>query len=144
MTENLESPRQLADAVDASPELEKLPDLRAMIQATPAIRRFYLAAAIRCLDARRSYYDKASGCMVHEPEGTSIMRAVQWLSAYDAGLPIQTSVNLNLGGEKGPTLDEAAANSPALVAALERALDQAKKRKVKAPKQAEPVDADPV
>lgn len=126
---------ELADSIEATARSEKPPDLRTVIQATPRIRLLYLAAAIRCLDAHRSYFDKATGQMVHEGEGATIMKAVVWLASYDAGLPIQTTVNLNLGGDKGPTLEEATANSPALVAALEKALEQAKKRQPRAVKQ---------
>ena len=66
--------------------------------------------------------------MVFEPDGTAQMRAAVFLASYDAGLPIQTTVNLNLGGDKGPTIEEAAASSPALVSALEKALESARKR----------------
>ena len=127
----------LAKQIEEMAAGDKAPDLRAVIQSFPQIRLLYLAAAVRCLDAHRSYWDKANGQMVHEGEGATIMKAVAWLSAYDAGLPMQTSVNLNLGGDKGPTLEEAANSSPALVEALEKALDQARRRRGKAIKQVE-------
>lgn len=136
----------LADKIESDHSLEKLPDLRAVILAVPGIRRLYVAAAVRCLGARRFHFDKKSGQMEFEPDGTAIMRAVQWLSAYDAGLPMQTSVNLNLGG-KGDDLkaEDVIAQSPAVLLALERVVERARKS---TPKQvgraAEVIEAAPV
>ena len=117
----------LAKQIEGMALAEKAPDLRVVIQSMPQIRLLYLAAAVRCLDAHRSYWDKVEEKMVHETEGATVMKAVAWLSAYDAGLPMQTTVNLNIGADKGPTLEEATSNSPALVEALEKALAKAKR-----------------
>ena len=126
---------KLADEIESKTELEKLPDLRAVILAVPGIRRLYVAAAVRCLGARRFYFDKEAGAMQFEPDGTAVMRAVAWLSSYDAGLPMQTTVNLNLGGkDKELTPEDVIAQSPAMLLALERVVTRARKA---APKRTE-------
>ena len=117
----------LAKKIEANAALDDCKDLRALIMATPTVRRLYFAAAVRCLGARRFYFDKAAGEMVFEPDGNAQMKAVAWLSAYDAGLPTQTTVNLNVGAERGPSLEEAAASSPELVRGLEAVLARVRK-----------------
>lgn len=136
--QNENAVEKLAQQIESDAAAGEVKDLRALILRFPVIRQLYLAAAVRCLGARRFYFDKSAGEMVFEPDGTAQMRAAVFLASYDAGLPMQTTVNLNLGGDKGPTLEEAAAGSPALVDALERALEQAKKRAPKRIKQAVP------
>lgn len=120
---------ELAGAVEKNTALDALPDLRSLILATPVCRRLYFAAAIRCLGARRFFFDKEAGAMQFEPDGTAVMRAVAWLSSYDAGLPVQTTVNLNIGKDKGDlSFEQALAESPELRQALTRFVTAAERK----------------
>ena len=126
----------LANQIEADPSLERHKTFRELIQAVPAMRRLYFAAAVRCLGARRTYYDRDKKEMVHEAEGATQMKAVVFLAAYDAGLPVQTTLNVSIDkGTGAPELEEAIASSPALAAALDSALTRARRR---APKQVGP------
>lgn len=135
----MNEPNPIRDLAAKIEDADTKADLRGLITAHPEVRKLYLAAAVRCLDARKFYFDREENTYKFEADGPTVLRAAVFLASYDAGLPIQTSVNLNLGGDKGPTLEEATANSPALVAALEKALEQARKKQAKQIKQAEKV-----
>lgn len=125
--DDLEAIETLAAEIEGNSELDKLSDLRAVILANPRIRRLYTAAAVRCLGARRVIYDKKEGALHFEPDGVAIMRAVTWLGSYDAGLPAQTTIALQVGNGKELTVAEAVAQSPALLAKLRRDLETAEK-----------------
>lgn len=127
MPDETDEIERLAKHIETDQNLESLPDLRAVILASPSIRRLYVAAAVRCLGARRFMFDKKAGELHFEPDGSTIMRAVAFLASYDAGLPAQTTINLNLGKDKDLTPAEVLAQSPALVASMERTLAAARK-----------------
>ena len=105
-------------------------DLRALILAFPELRRAYLAAAVRCLGASKFYFSREKRRMVTTPDGATVMKAVIFLASYDAGLPVQATLNVNLdatGGKSAPSLAEAAAQSPSLRRLLADTLARAEK-----------------
>ena len=118
---------ETAVAIEEAKDGDKMPDLRTLIHANPTLRRLYLGAVVRCLGCRKFFFDKDEQAYRFEPDGSTVMKAAVFLASYDAGLPMQTTVNLNIGADKGPTLEEATSNSPALVEALEKALAKAKR-----------------
>ena len=103
--------------------------VRDIILAHPRVRVLLVATAVRSLSAQRFYFDKAAGGMVHEDDANTQMKAVAWLAAYSDGLPVMTNlnVNANAGGGRVQNPDEMLAGSPALIAALERTLERARK-----------------
>lgn len=117
----------VADRVEkAAPDQSK--NLRTILAGVPELRQLVVAAAIRGLGARKYYFDRKVGAMVFEPDYIAQNKAAVFLAAYDAGLPLQGTVNLHLGGEKGMTIEDAMASSPAALEAIERTLAKAKAR----------------
>lgn len=117
----------LADRIAADESLDRLPDLAAMMSATPQVRRIYYSEAVRQLGARRFFFDKAAGCMVFEPDGVTRMKAVAWLGGYDAGMPIQRILQAGITNNGFTNIEEmkkAIATSPAMLAGLKRMIDE--------------------
>lgn len=110
-----QSHEQLAAEIEAmSPDDAK--DLRAVMATIPRLRLLIIASAVRALGAVRSYYDKAEGGRVREPDCASQMKAAAFLAAYADGLPVQTALNVNVDPTKahGFSLGDALRASPAL------------------------------
>jgi hypothetical protein len=122
----------LASEIESHVDLDTCKDLKAVLTAFPQVRRLWVAAAIRCLGARRSYFDRKTQTMQHEPDGATQLRAATLLAAYCDGLPVQASVNLTLDtrAEARAGLEEAIGNSPELRRLLQRTLNDAKPRRV--------------
>ena len=120
------------DHISIAKRVESLPpdptkDLRAWMRDVPELRQLVIGAAIRGLCAVRSYWYKGSGAMVHEPDSASQMKAAAFVAAYSDGMPMQSTVNLNVdAGAKGLTMDDVLAQSPAAVEAIERTLARVK------------------
>ncbi len=98
-------------------------DLRAMMQDIPELRPFIIGAAIRGLGARKCFFDMKKNEMVYEPDFGSQAKAVAFLAAYVDGLPVQSTINLNVEGatKKGKlSVEEALRRSPALVEAMKK------------------------
>jgi hypothetical protein len=132
--------KDLADKLETDAKTNKAPDLRTLLATIPELRSLIVAAGLRCLAANKLFWDKDTQEWRSEPDGPTQLKAAIFLTSYADGLPMQTTVNLNLDGNKGPTLEEAAAQSPALVEALGKALAAARKRQPRAVKQAEQLD----
>lgn len=133
--ETLTAPKaaQLADAVANDAGLDDAGSLRDLLNRVPALRRELIATAVRCLDARKYYYDRKQGAMVYEPDGTTQMRAVAFLAAYSDGLPAQTQIIRAIGGPNGKqpemTLEDALTKSPALRDRLEELLARSREKR---------------
>ena len=136
---NLARAEDVAVAVLADRALESANSLNALILQIKEVRPLIVATAIKCLAARKVYYDRDAKTNVEIDDGNTQMRAVTFLAAYSDGLPTQTTLNVSLGerGGKGGelTVDEAMQASPALRAKLRAMLDGAEQ---KALKQADP------
>lgn len=127
---------RLADEIAANESLDRLPDLTAVMAATPQMRRFYYSEAVRQLGARRFYFSKADNCMVFEPDGVTRMKAVAWLGNYDAGQPLQRILQANFG--QGGLVDiksmkTALVESPATRSAFKRMIEEAEEAATKKP-----------
>jgi len=106
---------RLADLVEADESLDASKDMRSFLNGIAGLRRFIVAAAIRALTARKYYFSKEKKEMVFEPDSGTQMKAAAFLAAYSDGLPMQSTVNLNVeAGAKGFSMADALANSPAL------------------------------
>lgn len=125
---------ELARTVENDTRLQDLGSVRDIILAHPRVRVMLVAAAIRNLTAQKFYFDKKAGCMVHEDDSATQMKAVAWLAAYSDGLPVVTNLNVNTNAGKGAGLppDEILARSPAAMEAMQRALDRAKAKAAQA------------
>lgn len=115
---------QLAPAAGAG--IGKL--LAQSLLSDPEFLPLMKAAAIGGLKASRSYWDKATGGSITEPDFRVQIQTVALLLAHMEGEPIKRVIHQHLSGE-GP-LDPLAAirESPALQAAVERTLEKARWR----------------
>jgi len=100
--------------------LEKIPpdisrDMRATLTLIPELRQLVAGALIRALGATKTYWDKEADRWTHVPDFLAQTKAAALLVAYSDGLPMQSTVNLNVeAGAKGFSMADALANSPAL------------------------------
>lgn len=72
-----------------------------LVRKIPRLRQHVLACAVRNLNAQRKYWSKPAGDWCFEPDGNVQMKAVVWIASYSDGLPTQTTLNLNVGANKG-------------------------------------------
>ncbi len=122
-----------ADDLERNSELTAK-DVRDVINSIPGLRRFVVAAALRALTARRCFWDRNAKAMQYEPDSNAQMKAVAFLAAYADGLPVQSTVNVNLDPTKagGFSLGDALASSPALRDHLAKELQQAERKAIAA------------
>jgi hypothetical protein len=117
---------EIATLIEFDPKHVTAQSLREIILAVPDVRAAVVASAIRCLGSERLMYDGQSKKVKSVPDGATIMKAVAFLAAYSDGLPVQTTLNMNVNNNKELPMEEMLASSPALVDALQRQLDRAK------------------
>ena len=115
---------ELGDRIETGQVTAKT--LRDLIVAIPDVRVLIVATAVRCLGAERMMGGGKKGEVERCADGATQMKAVAFLAAYADGLPVQTTMNLNVDGTKDMPMEELLAKSPALVAAMERQLERAK------------------
>ena len=93
------------------------------------------------LKAQRSFWDKNSGGIISEPDHRVQIQALALLLAHMEGEPVKRIIHQHLGGDGQIDLGAALRDSPALQAAIERQLENARfkdrKRGKPAPKPAE-------
>lgn len=116
----------LADVIELDGAKITVKTLRDLITAIPDIRQLIVATAVRCLGAERMMGGGKKGEVERCADGATQMKAVAFLAAYSDGLPIQTTMNLNVDGNRDMPIEEMLAKSPALVAAMEKQLARAK------------------
>lgn len=122
---SIEDPEVVAETIEADPAIVTAKTIKEAILAVPNARALMVAAAVRCLGAKRLMFDRASKEVVKVDDGSTIMKAVAWLAAYSDGLPIQHTVNVNMDANKEMPMVEMMAKSPALRAAVRKQLEQA-------------------
>ena len=102
-------------------------NIRATLEHIPNARHLVLAAAFRCLGARKWYYEKGSSEKKFEPDYRTQLDAVKFLASYQDGLPVQTTLAVNVGDRPGDqsslSLEEAVKRSPALRDRLQKLLE---------------------
>lgn len=123
---------ELAKRIAADESLDRLPDLGAMMKATPTVRRYYYAEAVRGLGARRFFFDKDAGRMVFEPDCATRIKAVAWLAGYDVGMPLQRILQKTVSdGPRVKSVEELAAYmaaTPELADAFEREMKRQRRK----------------
>lgn len=130
----------VADIIEVKPTAASIRDL---IASVPAVRNLVVATAVRCLGSQRSMSGKDRE-VVRAQDGATQMKAVVWLSAYADGLPIQTTMNVNVDANKEMPLEDMLQRSPALVRAVEAQLARAKRvQKGGSEKQVGPASGNP-
>src|ERR1700733_14165389 len=87
----------IADQIDEG-AFGAVTSIRELLDQIPNARQVVIAQAFRCLGARKYYFDRASNAMKFEPDWKTSLEAVKFLTAYQDGLPVQTALNVNLGG----------------------------------------------
>jgi predicted RND superfamily exporter protein len=122
---------EVAKRIEQDASFDAMRDLKSVLQAVPELRRLVVAAAVRALGARKVYL--RNGIPEYESDCSAQMKAAAFIAAYCDGLPVQTSVNLNVNSagknSEAETLLESLTKSPALAMALEKKLQQASKRR---------------
>lgn len=101
-----------------------------IIASHPAIRRVVVANAIRCLSARRWWYDAKKKKRVDEPDYQLRFRALEFLADRADGRPAQSLMTFNVNASANRKPDEEAElskalESPALREEMRRQLDAA-------------------
>lgn len=104
-----------------------------IIAGHPAIRRVVVANAIRCLSARRWWYDAKKKKRVDEPDYQLRFRALEFLADRADGRPAQSlmTFNLNASANRSPDDEEEmkkALSSPALREELKRQIAAAERQ----------------
>ncbi len=96
--------------------------IRNILDKIPGARRLILIAAFRALGARKWYFEKGRTEKVFEPDYRTQLDAVKLLVAYQDGLPVQTTLSVNVGDKAGADLDleQAVQRSPALKERLQK------------------------
>jgi hypothetical protein len=100
-------------------------NVRDIMRQVPEARNVILAAVFRALGAKRRLYVKGSPSPVYEIDYRSQLEAAKLLLAYGDGLPMQTTLAVNVGdgNAAGSTsLEEAVERSPALKSRLAKML----------------------
>jgi len=83
-------------------------------------------AAMGGLKAERSFWDKNSGGIISEPDHRVQIQALALLLAHMEGEPVKRIIHQHLGGDGQIDLGAALRDSPALQAAIERQLENAR------------------
>lgn len=104
-----------------------------LVRRVPRLRQHVLACAVRNLGATRKFWDRNQKDWIVEADGNVQMKAVVWIASYSDGLPTQTTLNLNVGANKGgdqgdvsdADLEAAVRASPALRDRLKAMLEKA-------------------
>jgi hypothetical protein len=101
--------------------------VRELIETVPNARRIIVAAAFRCLGARKWYFEKGSSEKKFEADYRTQLDAVKFLAAYSDGLPTQTSLSVNVtaGDTVEADLERAVSASPALKSRLQKLIGPA-------------------
>jgi hypothetical protein len=105
--------------------------VREILEALPDAAQTIVLAALEGLKAEKFYWDAASKGMVHEPDYRTRLDAAKFLAAYLDGLPMQTTLAVNVGGPQGanePDLEAAVKASPALRQRLEKIVSPKRKQ----------------
>ena len=117
---------KVAALVELGRDVDGADSIRAMLEKIPNARHLVLAEALRCLGAKKRYFEKGSSTQKFEPDYRTRLDAVKLLLAYMDGLPVETTLAVNVGDRpaEAPELDLAAAvqKSPALRERLEKLL----------------------
>lgn len=89
--------------------------MRATLAQVPELRNLIAASLIRGLAAAKMYWDRDGEKWIKVPDFLAQNKAAALLVAYSDGLPMQSTINLNVeAGSKGFNMGDALTNSPAL------------------------------
>lgn len=120
--------RNIADVIEQGRRVDSAKSIKEMLEMIPNARHVTLAAAFRCLGARKFFFDRKQGKMVFEPDYKVQLDAVKFLAAYMDGLPVETTLNVNVGEKTEPgadiDLESAIKRSPALRERLSRMIEE--------------------
>jgi hypothetical protein len=98
--------------------------VREMLDLIPGTRRIAVAALFRCLGARKWYFVKGNEERQFEADYKTQLAAAQVILSYQDGLPVQTTLAVNVGSATGSgaelDLGKAIQASPALRQRLEK------------------------
>jgi hypothetical protein len=120
---------KIADAIETA-EPRAGDSIKSIIGRFPQIRHAVVANAVRCLNARKWWWDAKKKRRIEEPDFNVVFRACEFLADRSDGRPVSAAVNFNLtpgAGAPSAASDDMPA-SPATIEALERMLIQMKRR----------------